>query len=571
MTKRKLTFVLALWLLCASFFFTNAQQTVSPIVPPTLVPTPQRAINDFVPTESVVAKIQRDGNVRVGVLYNEPPFGELTVRGEVRGFDADLARKMAEAWGVEVEFIQVTRQNGIEAITNGSIDLLMAALVHQRSLDSVVEFSQTYRISKQAMMVRNDDAAETILNMTNRNIGYVLGTDGERALANWQLEKGITLMSQPYLTLDRAISAMFAGEIDGVVARSEELRRVAADQVFSAKILEDAVTPEPFAIAFQRQDVNLRQLINRTLQHLLYNKTMEALYTTYFDGQAFAEDALPMYGSLGEEAPKPDQFGTDVTFPTQYVLPTMLQNRIVRVAGLFPLAEDASEADRRVHALNTQLVEQMASRWGMSVQLVEGGDVFELLELGLADIAVGVGFDWGVANRVDFTQPYMLHGERLMVEVNSAITSFNELRGKWVGIMGSDSGAQDRAQAWADSINVRVRFYSTFEQDAADAMLQENNADVIYGDSLKLIQHLTANPDTLTLTDRWYSKQYVGFAVPRNDIDVRLLVDYTLQEMVADGTLQVLLTGVLPPNSEQPTFVVLPGSSEYFGLQLRRN
>jgi ABC-type amino acid transport substrate-binding protein len=137
--------------------------------------------------------------------------------------------------------------------------------------------------------------------------------------------------------------------------------------------------------------------------------------------------------------------------------------------------------------------------------------------------------------------------------------------------MGTDTGAQDRAQAWADSVNVRVRFYSTFEQDAARAMLQENNADVIYGDSLKLIQHLIANPNDLKLTDRWYSKNYVGFAVPRNDIDVRLLVDYTLQEMVADGSLQTLLAIVLPPNSEQPSFAVLPGSSTYFGLELRRN
>ena len=76
----------------------------------------------------------RDGKVRVGMLYNEPPFGEYNIRGEETGFDADLARAMAEAWGVQVEFQQVTRQTGIDMVTSGddrSADRRAAA--HARS------------------------------------------------------------------------------------------------------------------------------------------------------------------------------------------------------------------------------------------------------------------------------------------------------------------------------------------------------------------------------------------------------------------------------------------------------
>lgn len=574
--KRYWGFVVVWWLMGWGVLL--AQQPAPTLVPPTLVPTPVRPILDTVPTESAIARILREGKVRVGVLFNEPPFGELTVRDEVRGFDADLARKMAELWGVQIELVQVTRQNGLDMVRRGAVDLLMGAQVRRRELDALLEFSLPYRISRQAVMVRNDDPAESIFNLTNRTLGYVLGTPGEQALRQWQARTGIMLNTQPYLTLDQALSALFAGEIDGVVGRVEDLLRVAAEQVFSARVLEDVIEPEPFAIAMQRQDVNLRNLVDRTLQFLNTlpsqpgsNSTfLESLYTTYFSGQAIAIDTLPIYDNLGENPPRPEQFPQDIRFPPQYLLPRMLQERVVRVAGLFPLREGATDAERRIYEVNQRLVEAMAARWGMQVQWVEGGDVFEVLELGRADIAVGVTLDWAYAGRVDYSQPYVFFGDRLMVRARSNVRGFNELRGRWIGIMSNDPGAQDRAQAWARSINATVRFYTTTEQAAADAMLRENNADAIYGNSLKLLQHLAANPDELRLTDRWYSRRYFAFALPRNDLDLRLLVDYTLQELAEDGTLNALIAPLMPPGSEMPQFLIVPGRDEYFGLRLSR-
>ncbi|MFN8447968.1 MAG: hypothetical protein U0521_05120 [Anaerolineae bacterium] len=51
---------------------------------------------DALPSESGVARIARDGKVRVGVLYNEPPFGVFGIRVRNLVFDADLACAMAE-------------------------------------------------------------------------------------------------------------------------------------------------------------------------------------------------------------------------------------------------------------------------------------------------------------------------------------------------------------------------------------------------------------------------------------------------------------------------------------------
>jgi ABC-type amino acid transport substrate-binding protein len=80
--------------------------TVGTLVPPTLVPMVASADTDVLPSTSTVARIQQNGIVRVGILYNEPPYGEYNIRGEVSGYDADVARAIAETWGVEIEFLQ---------------------------------------------------------------------------------------------------------------------------------------------------------------------------------------------------------------------------------------------------------------------------------------------------------------------------------------------------------------------------------------------------------------------------------------------------------------------------------
>ncbi|MCS6835024.1 MAG: transporter substrate-binding domain-containing protein [Anaerolineae bacterium] len=542
-------------------------QAVPTLVPPTLVPTLQRPLQDFILAESGVARIAREGKVRIGVLYNEPPFGEINVRGELSGMDADLGRLLAQTWGVEVVFVQVTRQNRLEQVERGLVDLLIAAQVQRRELDSRVEFSEPYRVGRQAVMVRSDDGAQALNDLTTRRLGVVLGTEGEAALRNWQARRGLNLQVQSYLIADQAVSALFAQEVDAVVGRVEHLRRLVINQLDSVRFLEEPLEVEPFAVVVARQDSNLRLLVNRTLQYLVQREELQKLHARYFPGERFPTDALTLWANVGNDAPKPAMFNEPLKFPLQYAVPRIRASGVLRVAGLLPLPVDASEGERRLDQFNRAIVDQVAARLGLQVELVDHGDFVEAVEQNWADVAVGLSLDWNLANRIDFSQAYGLRGDRLMVKANSSIMGFNELRGRWLGTMAEDEGARERAQFWADSINARVRFYSTFEADAASAMLVQNNADAIYGDSLRLIPHLLAHPDKLKLTQRWYSRTYLAFGVPRNDLDMRLLMDYALQDMVSDGTLRGLLQGLLPPNSEVPVFNLTPGRSAYLTLR----
>ena len=545
-------------------------QPVPTLIAPTLVPatsltSPQV---DGLNSTSAVADILDKGVFRIGVLYNDPPYSELNWQGELRGFDIELLRLIAETWETELEFIQVTRQNALAKLNNREVDAVASAFVHYREFDDRLEFTQTYLTGRQALMVRADSAFTTPTALHSSRIGYVLGTRAEAALGLWQNRLGISLNAQHYLTLNKALAALSSGSVDAVIGEEQDLLLVTQEFSESVRILEQAVLIEPHALAVRRRDTNIRNLLNRTIQFLTDDGQLEVLFREYFPGQSFPEETIILWEGIGDGA-KPDETMREINYPNQYTIARVRQSGSLRVGGLVDNTQTHSSAQRRLAALNRALVDEIARRWGVVVETVGNAEdsALEQLQAGELDLIVGVRPDWQLASIVDFSNPYLLHGDRLMAPANSRIQGFNDLRGRWIGVLYNDEGARERAQAWADSINASVNFIQTPEASAGLTILEFDNADVIYANNLALIAHLEASPSALRLTDRWYSRSYYAMALQNNDIDFRLLVDYTIQELIVDGTLQRLAAPLLL-SDDFPAFEIVPGTPIVAGINL---
>ena len=517
---------------------------------------------------SAVDEILELSLIKAGVLYNEPPYSALSLQGELRGFDIALLRLIAELWGSEIEFAQVTRENALDKLYRGDVHLVASAFVHYRDLDEALAFSQPYLVGRQAMMIAAGAPFQSLSEMAGQRIGYVIGTRAEKALSLWSARLDGSLNQQFYLTLDRAFSALTGGEIDGLVAPEQDLLRVSADYADRVRLLEEAVVREPRALAIRRHDIGLRHLLNHSIQLLAADGSLLKLYRETFPDSEETADALARWDGIGETV-TPTQYAGELTRPARYVIPRMQETGALRVGGIAQGRGASSAGEAQLAALNHALARELARRWGVSIEIVggEGDEAVAMLERGEVDLIAGVKPDWRLARTIDFSSPYLLHGDRLMVAARSGIGGFNDLRGRIIGVIAGDEGARDRAQAWADSINASVRFFQAREDGAALQLLEFNNVNAVYADSLLLVAHLQANPNALRLTDRWYSRSYYAFGLPYNDLDFRLLVDYTIQELVRDGTLR-RLSGALILSDDMPDFGITPGAATFAGFSL---
>ena len=555
------------WLasLLAFCLLTAAQSQEATPVPtlavPTLLPVSVNPEADDLSDQSAIADIIADQVFRVGVLYNDPPYSELTWQGELAGFDIELLRTIAEVWGVEIAFVQVTRVNAIDALKTGEAHALASALLHYRGYETELEFTQRYLVGHQAVMVRADSQLRAPGDLAGVNMGVVVGTRAETALGLWRERTTIIPEARQFLTLDRAFAALMLGEIDALVGEEQSLLRVAGEDLQLTRILDEPLLREPHAFAVRRNDAPLRKLLNRSIQHLAETQKIELLQREYFPDMPWDEGAIVVWQHVDEEI-TPAQFSPEIRAPAQSAVSRLLASEPLRVAGM-----DADSA--QLTALNRGLIAEMARRWGVSVESspASADEGLQLLRQGTVDMVAGLKLDWQKADDIDFSMPYLLQGDRLMVPARSQIAGFYDLRNRIVAVMLGDDSAWQRAQAWAESINMTIRRFDTTQRGAARTLLNFNNANAVYANSLQLVDHLNANPDALKLTDRWYSRDYYAFALGYNDPDFRHLVNYTLQEMILDGSL-AHMTGGLLLGDDLPGFGIAPGGSVFMGLDL---
>lgn len=101
-------------------------------------------------------RLREAGIVRIGICFGAEPVGFKDSSGTPRGYDVDVATLMAEAMGVEPEFVEVTVPSRIGDLLAGRIDIIACGITAtpQRALQ--IDFSFPYLRTGLKFLVRRD-------------------------------------------------------------------------------------------------------------------------------------------------------------------------------------------------------------------------------------------------------------------------------------------------------------------------------------------------------------------------------------------------------------------------------
>jgi Na+/H+-dicarboxylate symporter/ABC-type amino acid transport substrate-binding protein len=115
------------------------------VTPPPAPPhTPGRARLD---------EIRERGYLRVGYLEDRLPHAFVNSRGELVGFDVELAHHLARTLGVVLEFVPLDRDQLVEQVNAGLCDIVMSALAATPDRASKLSLSKSYRDETVALLV----------------------------------------------------------------------------------------------------------------------------------------------------------------------------------------------------------------------------------------------------------------------------------------------------------------------------------------------------------------------------------------------------------------------------------
>lgn len=91
-------------------------------------------------SESVIETIKENGVMRVG-LSTFKPWAMRDKKGDLIGFEIDLAKKLAEDMGVDVEFVPTVWDGIIPALVAGKFDIIISGMSVKTSRNMTLNFS----------------------------------------------------------------------------------------------------------------------------------------------------------------------------------------------------------------------------------------------------------------------------------------------------------------------------------------------------------------------------------------------------------------------------------------------
>ena len=113
------------------------------------------------------------------------PMGFKDEKGEIVGFDIDMAKEAAKRAGMDVEFKAIDWSSKEAELKSKKIDALWNGLTVSPERAKNILFSNTYMKDKQYVIVRNDDdSIKGKADLAGKVVGVQQASTGEAALQN---------------------------------------------------------------------------------------------------------------------------------------------------------------------------------------------------------------------------------------------------------------------------------------------------------------------------------------------------------------------------------------------------
>lgn len=209
-----------------------------------------------------------------------PPFSYVNDDGEFTGFSVALMHAVAEASGLNLEFVPMNLYKAEEALIAGDIDAIIG-LKYTAEREDAFDFSESYYIASDGIVVPKRKEDVNIVTDLKYNVVAIQDDD-----STFDLLQNVRRAQLNIAQNERdALRLLMMGRADAYVGS----RRTAMyyldkwKQDHAYKVLESPVQPAEFAVAVQNGDSELLDQINQGLLTVRANGTYEQLFYEWFN------------------------------------------------------------------------------------------------------------------------------------------------------------------------------------------------------------------------------------------------------------------------------------------------
>lgn len=236
-------------------------------------------------------EIMDRGTLRIGMEPGYMPFELTNKRGDIVGFDVDMAKRMAKAMGVKLELVSTAWDGIIPALLTNKFDVIMSGMTLTQERNMKINFAQPYIVIGQTILLKKDLAGSVTsykdLNDPKYTVASKLGTTGEQATKR-MIPKAKYIS---YETEQEGVLELANGKIDAFIYdmpynAAAFVQRGQGKMVY----LDKPFTYEPLAWAVRKGDYDFINWLDNFLNQIKNDGTYDKIYSKWFEDDAWMKD-----------------------------------------------------------------------------------------------------------------------------------------------------------------------------------------------------------------------------------------------------------------------------------------
>lgn len=240
-------------------------------------------------TDNSWKEIQQKGKFVLGLDDSFPPMGFKDDKGQIVGFDIDMAQEAAKRMGVKVELKPVQWDGVLLSLNNKDIDVIWNGLTITDKRKQQIAFSKVYLQNKQIIVTNNDSNIKTKKDLAGKKVGLQLGSSSETALnADSTTTKSIKEIKK-YSNNTEALMDLKTGRIDAVVVDEVVGRYYISKKPGQYKVADEDFGKEDYGVGIRKSDVSFKNELDKTLDAMKADGTADKISQKWFGKDIIAK------------------------------------------------------------------------------------------------------------------------------------------------------------------------------------------------------------------------------------------------------------------------------------------
>ena len=255
------------------------------------------------PYEAVaVPRVGQGKRLRVGIAANREPMSFVMNNG-FAGFDIELIERMAYDLGMIVEYHDMQYSALVLALQSGKVDAVVANMTPTKERKEKVNFTSIYYHNPQIVMVKREDVAQRITDLSQlkgKKVGVFTGSAYEGLLSR----RIPGAVAERFNSVDEAVAGIRAGRVSAFLT-DETKGRALIKKAPGARFLSESSGGRAFA--FPKGQERLRDQVNVVLKRLKQRGEIQRIEAKWFGD----EEKVKTLPALRPKGGAPLRFASD--------------------------------------------------------------------------------------------------------------------------------------------------------------------------------------------------------------------------------------------------------------------